>query len=308
MGEFDNTLGALSIGYVVASILFGIMSVQSFRYFQVFAKDPVQLKVLVAGLWILDTLQLFFIGDALYFWMVSNYANPKSLADSTWSFNMGIFTTNSIVLIVEMFFAYRVFTVSKNVWLALVIATLSLCYWGFELATLIRTFQLVKVELFFEFQWIASTGLACAAVADLLIAASLSFYLHQSRTGIKTTDSVINKLLLYAINTGLLTSVFALIDMICFLTMPSNLIHIAFNLMIGKLYTNSLLASLNVRTSLRSELQNHTSYTMSSFQAARQASAPSSKGQSTTVDVARTIDVHTDYVDFESTHTSSFKH
>ncbi|KAF5365649.1 hypothetical protein D9758_003160 [Tetrapyrgos nigripes] len=137
------------------------------------------------------------------------------------------------------------------------------------IATLIRTFQLVKVALFHKFQWIASTGLACAAVADLLIAASLSFYLHRSRTGIRTTDSIINKLLLYAINTGLLTSIFALTDMICFLTMPNNLIHIAFNLMIGKLYTNSLLASLNVRDSLREELYDNgkAGYTMSTFEA-----------------------------------------
>ncbi|KAF5365650.1 hypothetical protein D9758_003161 [Tetrapyrgos nigripes] len=130
MGEFDNTLGALAVGFVVASMLFGIMSVQSYRYFQLYIKDPVWLKALVAILWILDTVQIVFIGHALYYWCITNYTNPEALADSIWSFNMGIFTTNSIVLIVEFFYAHRVLIVTKNIWLAGIIGLLSITYWG----------------------------------------------------------------------------------------------------------------------------------------------------------------------------------
>ncbi|KAJ7266399.1 hypothetical protein B0H12DRAFT_1321017 [Mycena haematopus] len=285
MGAFDTTLGALCVSYVLAWGLFGVMSMQSFSYFQKFVKDTLWLKTLVAGLWMLDTLQLVLIGHVLYYWVITNYANPAVLAVSVWSFNIGILVTNTIVLIVELFLARRVFirrppslsmdfffsdTVvlpvsNRNYLLTGIIVLLSFTYFGFEMAVQVRTFQLKKLELFFEFQWIASVGLACASAADLIIAVSLSYYLWKSRTGIKKTDSIVNMLILYAMNTGLLTGICVLIDMICFLTMPSNLVHIAFNIVVGKLYTNSLLATLNFRDTIRSNATNANTWSLSTM-------------------------------------------
>jgi len=266
MGEFDTTLGALCVAYVLAWGLFGVMSMQSFSYFQRFAQDSVWLKSLVGGLWLLDTLQLVLIGHVLYYWVITNYANPAVLAVSVWSFNIGILVTNTIVLIVEVFLARRVYILSnKNFILTGIIVLLSFCYFGFEMAVQVRTFQLQKLALFFEFQWIASVGLACASAADLIIAVSLTYYLRKSRTGIKTTDSIVNMLILYAMNTGLLTGICVLIDMICFLTMPDNLIHISFNIVVGKLYTNSLLATLNFRDVLRNSKKNVNTFSLSTM-------------------------------------------
>ncbi|KAE9395343.1 hypothetical protein BT96DRAFT_997746 [Gymnopus androsaceus JB14] len=145
----------------------------------------------------------------------------------------------------------------------------------------------------------ASTGLACAAIADLLIAASLCFYLHKSHTGIRATDSVINKLLVYAINTGLLTSIFAVVDMICFLTMPHNLIHDAMNIMVGKLYTSSLLASLNVRTDLRSTLNVEPAYSMSNFNASRASRSGAGTFPANNITESNVVDIQAKYVELD---------
>ncbi|KAJ7610515.1 hypothetical protein FB45DRAFT_942621 [Roridomyces roridus] len=168
----------------------------------------------------------------LYDWLVINYGNPAS-------FQVGILLTNLIILIVEF---------DGNWILCSVIILLSL----FFFAAVVRMFQLQELALFYKFQWISSAGLACASMADVLIAVSLCWYLMKTRTGLQTkTDSIVTRLILYAINTGLLTSVVVLMDMICFLTMPDNLIHLSFNIMVGKLYSNSLLATLNFRNSVR---------------------------------------------------------
>ncbi|KAJ7734758.1 hypothetical protein DFH07DRAFT_967473 [Mycena maculata] len=273
MGAFDTTLGAVSVGYTLAWGLYGVMSMQTFSYFQKFPKDNIWLKLLVTGLWVLDTLQLVLIGCVLYYWLITNYANPAALVDSPWTFNIGILVTNLIVIIVELFLTYRVFIrksmSNRNYFLSGIIVLLSFsyfgenpdldgvvdltCYLGFESAVQVRTFQLQKIALFFKFQWIASVGLACASAADLIIAVSLCYYLLKSRTGLQKTDTIVNRLILYAMNTGLLTSIVVLMDMICFLTMPDNLVHISFNIVVGKLYTNSLLASLNFRDTVRSQ-------------------------------------------------------
>ncbi|KAJ7636457.1 hypothetical protein FB45DRAFT_906645 [Roridomyces roridus] len=254
MGQYDTTLGAISVGYVLAWGLYGVLSTQAFSYFQKFPKDNKWLKLLVSSLWLLDTIQLVLIGQMLYNWLVINYGNPASFqVNGIWSFSVGILLTNLIILIVELFLTYRVYLLSDGNWiLCSVIILLSLLFFVFELVAVVRMFQLQKLALFYKFEWISSAGLACASTADVLIAVSLCRYLMKTRTGLRTkTDSIVTRLILYAINTGLLTSVVVLMDMVCFLTMPDNLIHLSFNIMVGKLYSNSLLATLNFRDSVR---------------------------------------------------------
>uniref|UniRef100_A0A8H7XRG0 DUF6534 domain-containing protein n=1 Tax=Psilocybe cubensis TaxID=181762 RepID=A0A8H7XRG0_PSICU len=84
---------------------------------------------------------------------------------------------------------------------------------------------------------------ALAAAGDVLIAATLCILLHQSRTGFKRSDTMINKLILFSVNTGVLTR-FVLIVL---------------------LYTNSLLATLNARRKIRDagEVINSTSENLS---------------------------------------------
>jgi len=79
----------------------------------------------------------------------------------------------------------------------------------------------------------------------------LCYFLRQSRTGFQRTDNLITTLMLYAINTGLLTSICATIAVIAFATMPVNFVWLAFFWCLGKFYVNSLLATLNSREALR---------------------------------------------------------
>ncbi|KAJ6488921.1 hypothetical protein C8R45DRAFT_993190 [Mycena sanguinolenta] len=218
MGEFDTTLGALCVSYALASGLFGAMSMQSVTYFHRFPKDSPYLKSLIADLQpyrALATLQLVLVGDGLYFWMITNYNNADILEDS------------SPCSLAQW--------VNHNIPLTGIIVVLSCCYYGVK----VKLWEFQKLSLLYRVQKMTGVSLACAAVADLTIAVSLSVCLRRSRTGVKITDSIVNRLAIYAMNTGLLTS--------CFLTMPHNFVHLGFNMISGNLYTNSLLASLNFR-------------------------------------------------------------
>ncbi|KAF8688095.1 hypothetical protein RHS03_09799, partial [Rhizoctonia solani] len=108
------------------------------------------------------------------------------------------------------------------------------------------TFVLGRFSRFIEYRWLVGLWLGGASLCDVVIVYMLSNALMTQRTGFGRTDALINKLLWYTINTGLLTSIFAIVDLICFCTM-NNLIHFGFNMALGKLYTNTLLATLNAR-------------------------------------------------------------
>ncbi|KAF8815682.1 hypothetical protein BYT27DRAFT_7155573 [Phlegmacium glaucopus] len=89
-----------------------------------------------------------------------------------------------------------------------------------------------------------------SAATDLLIAAILCTLLNLSRTGFQKSDTIINKLILFSVNTGLITSICALASMVSILVAGNTFIYIASFLCLG-LYTNSLLSTLNVRKMIR---------------------------------------------------------
>lgn len=90
-----------------------------------------------------------------------------------------------------------------------------------------------------------------AVLSDVLIAVSLCVLLHGNRTGFKSTNTLITSLIVYAINRCLLTSVVAVIEVVVFAISPTSLWFVAIDFVVGKLYANSLLATLNQRNSLR---------------------------------------------------------
>ncbi|KAI0927054.1 hypothetical protein AcV5_007693 [Taiwanofungus camphoratus] len=57
--------------------------------------------------------------------------------------------------------------------------------------------------------------------------------------------------MLYAVNTGILTSAISLCTLILYDTMPENFIFMCFYFIVSKLYANSFLATLNTRKVLR---------------------------------------------------------
>ncbi|KAH0830254.1 hypothetical protein J3R83DRAFT_1615 [Lanmaoa asiatica] len=103
---------------------------------------------------------------------------------------------------------------------------------------------------------LAITINALGAAGDIVIAMVLCFKLHMSRTGFQKSDTVITKLIVFSINTSLLTSLCALASLICVSVWPHAWIYIAFYYCIGRLYCNTLLATLNARKRLKGGSRN----------------------------------------------------
>ncbi|ETW81806.1 hypothetical protein HETIRDRAFT_173484 [Heterobasidion irregulare TC 32-1] len=141
--------------------------------------------------------------------------------------------------------------VSRNWLVTGLIVILAFIHFSLGIVFTVEAFLLQEFSRYTQLTWITCTGLGSAAAADLLIAISMCYYLFRSRTGFQKTDSMITTLMLYSINTGLITSIVATGAVIAFATMPLNFIWLGFFWVLGKCYVNSLLASLNGRESLR---------------------------------------------------------
>jgi len=75
---------------------------------------------------------------------------------------------------------------------------------------------------------------------------TLSFVLARSRTGFRKTDTIINRIIRGAVQTGLFASLFALADMFSFLLHRNTNLYAMFAFPLGRIYTNVRVLSLNI--------------------------------------------------------------
>ncbi|KAK7025467.1 hypothetical protein VNI00_015995 [Paramarasmius palmivorus] len=102
---------------------------------------------------------------------------------------------------------------------------------------------------FDAFKISAIVWLIATAIADITITFCLVWFLRSKKGGIKQSNEVIDRIIRLTMETGALTSIFAIMDLVCYLTMGKiNGAHITFQVILSKLYINSLLSTLNSRT------------------------------------------------------------
>uniref|UniRef100_A0A8H7XSB1 DUF6534 domain-containing protein n=1 Tax=Psilocybe cubensis TaxID=181762 RepID=A0A8H7XSB1_PSICU len=89
--------------------------------------------------------------------------------------------------------------------------------------------------------------LSSAVACDTAIAGSLSYYLHTKRTGFKRSDKMINYLILFSINSGLLLSATSIGSLITYLLVPKLWVYTALCFLLSRLYATTFLSSLNSR-------------------------------------------------------------
>ncbi|ETW76848.1 hypothetical protein HETIRDRAFT_106236 [Heterobasidion irregulare TC 32-1] len=253
MVHFDSTTGALYIGGLLTAILYGITCVQSFIFFQRSKYDSRTLQGTVWMLWFLDTLHLAFLSHALYWYLVTNYTNPAALGLIPWTVMAGIVVANISDCIVRDMFVWRVWRLSgKIIWPCILLVLVILVFvagFGFG----IKGFFVKSFKEFAHITWLMYVGFAFSVSTDTLIAGTLCYTLAKARTGFKRTDSLINVLMIYSINTNVVTSAFSLLCFITYTAIPRNFVFLTFYFPLSKMYINAMLASLNARESLRGQ-------------------------------------------------------
>ncbi|KAG7086069.1 hypothetical protein E1B28_003589 [Marasmius oreades] len=260
--SIDNTFGAGLLGAILTAILYGVTSVQTYLYFVNYPKDPARLKSLVSVIWsvqlldiwasmslssvpsprVLDTAHVAVVTFSIYHYLVTKHFSLPEHSNRC---------TRARVLYAPGLHQLVRWTLTP------LLVLLVLLHFVFGLETVAWLFIKTTFENFNRSQEVklaAATPFAIFAVlSDIGVAASLCALLHEGRTGIKKTNAIITTLMIYAVNRCLLTSVVAVTEVIVFIATPDALWYLAIDFVIGKLYANSLLASLNSRNFLRAQ-------------------------------------------------------
>ncbi|KAI0648821.1 hypothetical protein C8Q79DRAFT_475733 [Trametes meyenii] len=254
--SLDKSFGAFLIATFIGLMLYGLTLHQSYRYYRLFPGDQRTLRVIVILTVILETVHIVLCMHVCYYYLVTNYFNPRALLDGVWSIRVLPISTAAVIILSEAFFTRRVYLIGSHFRaIVLVAPILMIVVLGFATAAMVEAFIRPTFADFGQVAWMTSAAFGAAVAVDSLLTGTLILVLQRSRTGFKKTDSLIDILIIYAINTGLVTGIFSLLSFIFALISPNNLVYSAFNIIACKSYANSLLAVLNSRKSLMDKVQ-----------------------------------------------------
>ncbi|KAF4611443.1 hypothetical protein D9613_004339 [Agrocybe pediades] len=219
----DLTLGAVEIGVLVSTFLFGVVTVQCYVYAFRFPKDPLFLKFLVPFVWLLELAHTICICQALYVVTIRQYGRPQLLDIPPQSLNVAILFSGFIGPIEQGWFSHRIYKFSGQMYLPLFCASLAVTRWFMSTALAIVAFHRLTVEQYIQkWCWLLSSILVIGAISDAILALALCYYLSQWRhTAFKRTTRLLDRLMLWSIETGLLTCIGAVALLACLCPTPS---------------------------------------------------------------------------------------
>jgi hypothetical protein len=253
MDHISSTFGALLIGSLVAVCLSGVVTVQSFVYMKLYSNDATPTKSIVGVVWSLDTLHTGFVCASVWYYLIESFGEVDRINNIPWSLALTIAITAILTFLVHCFFVHRIYKLSNNRWhFAGPIAVLAF----FRLmAACVTTSEMMRIKTFSgfaaQFKWVFTLGLALSSAVDIGITGILCYKLRSSRTTSSSMNQILDSLVIYTFENGSLTSAATVISMMCWLLMPHNRIFLGIHFGIGKLYANSLLATLITRKRFR---------------------------------------------------------
>jgi len=201
-------------------------------------------------MFVIDTVGSMFVGHALYTYHVLNFGkNPILNLEIPWSFSAEKFLVTLTTLVAQMFYANMIWKATVNKITSWIIIFLALTAFALGIVTTVFLFDnSLSVVGTRKFAIISGLVQGLAAFNDVLITASLCFYLRRSRGGLPSTNLLVDTLMVYAVSRGVLTAIGQILFLITNVGFPGATYYLPFHQVVGKLYVNSVLATLNVRS------------------------------------------------------------
>jgi len=253
MNTDPSTYGAVLLGALFASGLSGIVTVQSVLYLKLFPSDRMSLKSLVTFVWIIALTHIALVWQALWEYFIVNSGDHSFIDYIPRSIALSVILTATMTFLVHCLFAQRIYYLSKkNLYLTVPIITLAFARLAAATVSGSEMIYLHSYTLFRQkFLWLFTLGLSLSCTVDILITFSLFFLLKGNKNKALVLNRVIDSIVLYAFEINLLTSAATVVSMLCWVLLDDSLIFLGLHFVIGQLYANSLLATLNSRHTLR---------------------------------------------------------
>ncbi|KAF7346753.1 hypothetical protein MSAN_01813700 [Mycena sanguinolenta] len=236
--DANTILGPVEIGVLIFYMLFGVSTTQCYIYFDRFPEDSRRLKVLTTFVWTCGLGQMICLGDVLYTSTVSNDTQPSLLCHLPSSLFVFLLLSGLSAACVYGFFSFRIYAFTKKAYIPGLI-------WFLAFLQLLRRIVVFALSL--------HTNSILRVACDVTIAVVMVVVLRSQRSHAytKKTSALVDKLIVWAIETGVLTSVSSGLMLAFIVAMKQNFVWFSFYTISIALLPNSLMANLNSRATLR---------------------------------------------------------
>ncbi|KAF7353298.1 hypothetical protein MSAN_01517800 [Mycena sanguinolenta] len=252
----NPTLGALQIGVLVSAVLFGVATMQTYIYFTRFPEDSRKMKALTVFVWACDVAHVISFGHLLYTWTITDYGQPERLFGvPPKSLSASTFFSGLTPACVQSFFAFRIYAFTKKAYIPSLIWFMAFLHLLGRVVLFGGTLHASSIAVSAkQWEWLITTIWCLSVVADVVITTTMVVVLRAQRSyALRSTAAVMDKLIVWTIETGMITSASSIIVLACFVAMKGNFIWLAFHAVSMQLFSNSLLANLNSRAALRTQ-------------------------------------------------------
>ncbi|KAF9465126.1 hypothetical protein BDZ94DRAFT_409109 [Collybia nuda] len=273
---FLLAVGPVYLGVIFNWGLLGAFLVQIYIYTVWYHQtDRGAVRYIVYGLLCIEGLQTGLMTHTGWEILAFHWGDPSVLLNIPWSSATTPIICGTVAMIVQLYFCWRIWLLGANKIFARVVGAVCAALAVIQcIAAITYGAKFIALDLnaaFFETteaKAIAIVWLVCTAVCDVLITMSLVyiFTIAKSRS-LAHTGSLLNRLIIQTIQSGVITAIFAILHLAFFLAYPDSLLNIPFVYVLSKLfvpvlstnpstytlfyrYPNVLLANLNNRNRL----------------------------------------------------------
>ncbi|KAH9019673.1 hypothetical protein EDB85DRAFT_551918 [Lactarius pseudohatsudake] len=242
-----SVAAALLFGAVFNWALFGVLCVQIYVYSYNFRTDRQFAKFLVYFVFLVETIQTALSGADLYYWFVAGFGNVERFGNSHF-YPVDIAIIGTIIsFIVQGYFCYRIWVLNKQTsWVCWIIAVAAVAQ---SAAAIWATIKPLTAEDYTAPKIALYLWAILSALADILIAVAMTLLLR--RASGHFSSFVLIRVVRLTIETNALTATLAITTLVLYVTFPNRVYCVYTISIMGKVYSNTLLVSLNNRIYLR---------------------------------------------------------
>ncbi|KAJ7154332.1 hypothetical protein C8R43DRAFT_1000866 [Mycena crocata] len=229
--------------------LMGSLVVQVYQYYSAFPKDRKLTKAIVYTVFILELTQTGIMSYFAYTIFGSGFGNVVEFDKSALEWFPVCILGSLIAGIVQLYYAYRLRLFSSSNVASGIVAVLAVIQIGSGIGQGVISKLATERSNLSGKPICVTIWLLSSALCDLMIAASMAFYLKQGSQFIQSAKmkDFITRIVRYTVETGAITAIVAVVQLAVFLAYPNNNFFETPNWTLGKLYSNSLLVLLNAR-------------------------------------------------------------
>ncbi|KAJ7096718.1 hypothetical protein B0H15DRAFT_946181 [Mycena belliarum] len=247
------TIGSIAASQLIGSLLnfylFGVLSVQIYVYRTCFPKDKFSIKALVYTIFFFMALATCLNAADAYFWYADGFGNLIQFGKAHISPFYTPIMGSLIAMVIQLFFCYRIWVIKSSALpLSIAIAVIAVLQAvggvGGGIKAYVAANQIHdEARTILVYMWLIG-----AAVADVLIAGSMTFLLTQaSKQNHRQTNDVVKRIVRLIVETNALSASVAILGLILFAGVPGTNYFVCPTMVLPGIYANTLLVTFNNR-------------------------------------------------------------